>query len=477
MTSHNKENAYKNNNDITPKIQQSMQQLLTDLQLDDTPAGGALVVYHAGECIAQASVGMAQAELAWQTDTLSLNFSTGKGVLATLVHILVSQQLIDYDLPIASYWPAFAANGKSGITLREVMSHQANLFAITTIDADSETLLDWDKMVAKVAAMPIAKPDNSLLDDASYVSAYSALVYGWILGGLIEVVTDMSLAAALRYYLTEPLDIADSCYFGVPANKVDKVAKLVKNFQASEQDSLQQRSKRYKPVLKADSAQTLSTYAELPSYQCWQQQAMSRKLAPVNTKLNATQINRLYFNHGKLNLNNYKAALIPANKQPIDYYSSEVLQAIIPAANGVASAQALATIYAMLANGGEWQGQTLIDSATFAQLSAPQVTGMDAVMPTYMDWRLGYHRLFSICQNGSASSDANSSTDKSINAVEQGFGHMGYNGSVAWCEPVRQLSFAFVHNFDVTMLNDIRQFALTEALLEIFDKEGLAQLT
>jgi hypothetical protein len=48
---------------------------------------------------------------------------------------------------------------------------------------------------------------------------------------------------------------------------------------------------------------------------------------------------------------------------------------------------------------------------------------------------------------------------------------MGYNGSVAWCDPTRQLSFAFIHNFDVTMLNDVRQFALTEAVLGLVDAE------
>lgn len=83
-------------------IQRRLQQLLTDLQLDDAPAGGALVVYQAGKCIAQASVGLACADLSWNTDTLSLNFSTGKGILATLVHVLVSQKkwIMTYRLPI-----------------------------------------------------------------------------------------------------------------------------------------------------------------------------------------------------------------------------------------------------------------------------------------------------------------------------------------------------------------------------------------
>ena len=438
---------------INSPLQQYLQQLLGDLQLDDAPAGGALVVYQSGQCIAQASIGMAQAQMPWQPDTLALNFSTGKGVLATLAHVLVSQQLLDYDLPIAHYWPAFAANGKADITLRVVMSHQANLFAINAIDVDNATLLDWNKMVVRVAAMPITTPDNY----SAYDSAYSALVYGWVLGGLIEVVSEMTLAEALRHYLTEPLGIADSCYFGVPTEQVNHVAKLVKDFDTTDKGSSQLGSKRHKPTLKADSIATIETYQKLASYRCWQQLVANHESTSANTPLNTTQINRLYFDHSSINANNYRAALVPASKLPIDYYDKQVQQAIIPAANGVVSAQALAVIYAMLANGGIWQGKTLIDSKTFSQLSTTQVTGQDAVMPAQMRWRLGYHRLFSICQNN----------------IEQGFGHMGYNGSVAWCDPTRQLSFAFIHNFDVTMLNDIRQFALTEALLAMLDQEKL----
>ncbi|MGO3082037.1 MAG: serine hydrolase, partial [Psychrobacter celer] len=54
---------------INTTLQQRLQQLLTSLQLDDAPAGGALVVYQAGECIARASVGLARPEMAWQPQT------------------------------------------------------------------------------------------------------------------------------------------------------------------------------------------------------------------------------------------------------------------------------------------------------------------------------------------------------------------------------------------------------------------------
>lgn len=449
---------------IHQPLQQMLEQLMGDLQLDDAPAGGAVVVYQAGRCIAQASVGMAQADISWQADTLSLNFSTGKGIIAALVHVLVSQKQLDYDTPIAHYWPEFGVNGKAKITLRAVLSHQADLFAITSIDADSEALLDWDQMLKKVAAMPVTKPypaaapaqDGSAPNCSAqdYASAYSALIYGWVLGGVIEAATGMPFAHALREYLTEPLGISECCYFGVPDKKVDQVAKLVKDFDTDNHAKAGVR-RRQKPTLKADSAETLETYAHLPSYACWQQHAVDHKLAPNAVRLTGAQINRLYFDHSALNLRNYKAALIPTSRQPIDYYDQKTMQATMPAVNGVASAHALATIYAMLANGGVWKDKTLIDSETFGQLSTPQVSGMDAVMPTQMEWRLGYHRLLNLCQ------------DRAGDSYEQGFGHMGYNGSVAWCDPTRQLSFAFVHNFDVTMLADIRQFALSEAVLSM----------
>ncbi|WP_300313495.1 serine hydrolase [uncultured Psychrobacter sp.] len=453
---------------VNNELQQKLQRLLNDLQLEDAPAGGSVVVYQAGEFVAAASIGQAQSNEQsndkWQADTLALNFSTGKGVLATLAHVLVSEGMLAYDEPIASYWPEFAANGKAKITLRKLMSHQASLFAISAIDVDNATLLDWPRMLEEVAAMPINEIDAA----DQFVSAYSALVYGWILGGLIEKATDMTLAAALGKYLTEPLGIAGSCYFGVPADQVDKVAKLAKDFINTATENRSLPTRRHKPVLKAESEQTLAAYRQLPSYECWQQLADEKKsISPADkkqhvTSLTATKINRLYFDHSAINASNYRAALVPASKQPIDYYDAQTLQAVIPAANGVASAQALATIYAMLANGGVWQGKTLIDAETFAQLSEPQVLGMDAVMPASMNWRLGYHKLFSICQ---------SSDDSVTPSTEQGFGHMGYNGSVAWCEPSRQLSFAFIHNFDVTMLNDIRQFALTEAVIKMIDTQ------
>lgn len=454
----------------------ALQRLLDKLQLGDAPAGGALVVYQDGEW-SEASTGLARADEPWTPDTLSLNYSTGKGVLATLVHVLVSAGVLAYDTPISHYWPDFGANGKQDITLRAVMSHQAGLYNSKSLAAEGLSMLDWDAMLAQVAAMPIAPPvplssaakrqyakahseiqsshDNKRSQEQdnsqnsaqnSYQSVYSALVYGWVVGGVIEFATKQPLADALRRYLTKPLGIEEACYFGVPEAQLYRVARLAKDFAPDNIETL-------------PDQEILSVYQQLKHYECWLKRAEDLGIK-YQGGLNNEQINRLYFDPRLMDLSAYKAALSPPSKTMVDYQSAAVLQACIPAANGVASAKALANIYAMLANGGSWQGKTLIDEATFAELSRVHVTGMDGVMPAVaaldskvkasMNWRLGYHRLPSACHDASGA-----------------FGHMGYNGSIAWCDPSRNQAAAYVHNYDVTMFTDIRHLVVSESVLAL----------
>ncbi|MFB6348066.1 serine hydrolase domain-containing protein [Moraxella sp. ZJ142] len=420
-------------------LQTDFQSVLDSLQLDDAPAGGALAIYHQGKLVVNAAIGQALPNQPWSVQTLSVNFSIGKGVMATLIAVLVSQGLLDYDACVSKYWPEFAQNGKQNITLKQVLSHRAGLFDITSVATDAQALLDWQFMLTHIAAMPIGTPKNQ--ETHHYASAYSALVSGWVLGGLVERVTGMTVNQALNHYLAQPLGVVGELYYGIGSELLDQVAKPVRYFYQSPNDN----TPRHKPVLKPDSQATLQTFANLPVSQLWQ-------AALGDTTANTANINRLYFDTSRMNLANYKNALMPNAKDGLEYHRDAVLMATIPAANGISTANALARIYAMHAAGGSWQGQTLIDADTMAQLRAVQASGFDAVMPADMQWRLGFHRVFS------------------LQDAKQAYGHMGYNGSVAFCDPQRQLAFAFIHNFDTTMLNDIRQFALSELALAKFQQ-------
>lgn len=418
-------------------MQQKFKRVLDELQFDEAPVGGALVIYHQGREVVNVATGQALPNLDWSSKTLSVNFSIGKGVMASLIAVLVSQGMLDYDAPISQYWSQFADNGKADIRLKQVLSHTAGLFDITSITTDAELLLDWDQMLTRIAMMPTTTPKGQ--DEHHYASAYSALVSGWVLGGLVERVTGLTLNAALRQYLAEPLGVVGELYYGIDESLLTSIAKPERYFY----EAPSQATPRRKPVLKPDSEATLHTLMNLPSSSLWQRALGDKGFSTAN-------INRLYFDTSRMNLANYKNALMPNAKDGLEYHRDDVLMAKIPAANGISTANALARLYAMHAANGVYQGRVLISPEVITQMRQIQTHGFDAVMPADMRWRLGFHRVFS------------------LHNTESAYGHMGYNGSVAFCDPMRELSFVFIHNFDTTMLNDVRQFALSEMALDMF---------
>ena len=111
---------------------------------------------------------------AWTADTASVVFSCTKGVMSILVARLVQDGLLDYETPVSRYWPEFAAAGKGGVTVAELLSHRAGLSALReriTLDQ----ALDWETVTALLAAQePLWTPGSGY--------AYHALTFGWRAG-------------------------------------------------------------------------------------------------------------------------------------------------------------------------------------------------------------------------------------------------------------------------------------------------------
>ncbi|WP_327141368.1 serine hydrolase domain-containing protein [Nocardia sp. NBC_01327] len=68
--------------------------------------------------------------LVWERDTMAPVWSSTKGMTAFVVASAVSRGLLDYEAPVAKYWPEFAAHGKESITVRQLLDHQAGLAAL-----------------------------------------------------------------------------------------------------------------------------------------------------------------------------------------------------------------------------------------------------------------------------------------------------------------------------------------------------------
>ncbi len=371
--------------------------------------GAALVVYFQGQKVVDIWTGKKSETENWQADTLSLCYSTGKGVLSTLAHILVSAGFLDYDIPAARYWPEFAQQGKAKISLRHMLSHQSGLYDIRNLVADASEMADWQHMLEVIAQ---AKPRFEVATDA----AYQPLTFGWQVGGLLEKATGKTLAELMQHYLIAPLHL-DAAYFGVPKEKLADVARIIVQQKVSK-NTLQNTQPQVKP-------------------------AQLRKASPLDKLLELSGQNP----------QDFQDAMIPKGMKKFSFFSDAGLQACIPAATGVFSADSLARIYAMLANAGAWQGQQLIRPEIFKQLSQIQYTRRDRIMPLPMHWRLGYHRILTLGKSSS------------------GFGHMGFNGSGAWCDPERSLSFAYTHNFATTSITgDYRLWGLTQEALRCADQ-------
>jgi hypothetical protein len=61
-----------------------------------------------------------------------------------------SRGWLDYDELVCRYWPEFAQNGKEKITVRQLLAHQAGLFALDE-PVDKSIVADLDQLAVVLA--------------------------------------------------------------------------------------------------------------------------------------------------------------------------------------------------------------------------------------------------------------------------------------------------------------------------------------
>ena len=86
----------------------------------------------------------------WQQDTMVLLYSATKGLAAMTLAIAHSRGWLDYDALVCAYWPEFAQQGKDRITVRQLLAHQAGLFAIAE-PVDRDLIADLDRLAVVLA--------------------------------------------------------------------------------------------------------------------------------------------------------------------------------------------------------------------------------------------------------------------------------------------------------------------------------------
>ena len=133
----------------------------------------------------------------WNENTLVNTMSISKGVVAMCAHLLADRGLLDYEAPVANYWPEFAQSEKEKITVRQLLSHQASLVFIE--DAKPGDYLDIEAFAAKLAAAPVNWESGTN-------QSYHSMTYGTLISTLVSRIDGRPIAEFIREELTNPLE-------------------------------------------------------------------------------------------------------------------------------------------------------------------------------------------------------------------------------------------------------------------------------
>lgn len=297
--------------------------------------GAALAIRHQGELVVDLWAGVRdeRSRLPWREETPSVIFSCTKGLVSVLAARLVQEGRLDYQAPVAEYWPEFAAAGKQHVRVKDLLAHRSGLSAprdpLTTAE-----IIDWSTVVAKLAGQePLWEPDSGY--------AYHAITHGWLVGEVIRRITGLSVGAYFAEAIAEPLRV--DAWIGLPAGVHSRVAHL----------------------------QVGSTLAQLTAAQ-----------AAARTP-GTTDWNELAMTLG--------GALAPELIGVDEGFNDPLIQsAEIPGAGGIATARALATIWSATVvetAGVRLLGSDVLDTATVVQSEGAPVWDVPGPWPR---WGMGF---------------------------------------------------------------------------------------
>ena len=331
--------------------------------------GASVCVTVEGETVVDLWGGFADEDrtLLWERDSLVNVFSTTKGMTALCALRLVEQGILDLDAPVARYWPEFAAAGKEDLPVRFLLSHRAGLAAVGPA-LPAGSLYDWSRMTAALANQaPWWVPGQE--------HGYHAVTFGFLVGELVRRLTGRSLGTYFREELAQPLGL--DFHIGLPEELDRRVSPLVQG-----------------PVHDSDGPDLFQAILAQP-------EGLLAK-AFVNPPLDIMDANTRA----------WRAAEIPA-------------------ANGHATAAALARIYTALALGGDLEGVHVLSPEVIELARTEQSLGPDRILPVVSRFGLGFQMP---------------PPTEPLGPNSEVFGHSGMGGSYGQADPENRMGFGYTMN-------------------------------
>jgi CubicO group peptidase (beta-lactamase class C family) len=361
---------------------------------DDVGAGCSVVLD--GNWVVDLWGGLADARTgrAWDRDTPAVIFSCSKGIVALLVYRLVDAGQLEIDAPVARYWPEFAEGGKAAITVRDALAHRAGLAALDA-DLTLEDIVAWTPVIRAIERqVPSHRPADG--------HWYHAMTVGWIVGEVIRRVSGRTPGQLFAETVATPLDLR--AWIGAPATARADVAWMEPPLPDEDSDAARLAAR----VAAADPA-----------------------------------IDRSGTMGG--------AYAFPADASGVTFNDPRLQAAEIPAANGIASAAALARLYAgcvSSTDGRPLLTAAAVDDAIRVQSEGQQLSGMP---DDGARWGTGFQLA---------------SPPSQPMLGPRSFGHAGAGGQLAFGDVDHRVGFAWLGN-QMGGYGDARAREVTTALARV----------
>jgi CubicO group peptidase (beta-lactamase class C family) len=269
----------------------------------------------------------------WEEDTMVVVMSTTKGLAAMTLAVANSRGWLDYDAPVARYWPEFAQNGKAAITVRQLLAHEAGLVLLDE-DLTIDKMRDLD-LVAHV----LARQKPAWIPGSGH--GYHAMTVGMYMQEILRRVDPRrrSLGRFFDQEIAKPLGL--EFYIGLPSEIPES------------------RLAKFKPLSPLRAILAIR----------------SAPLLLIKKVLNPWSLLR-------------KSLAIPSDA---DFNERRCLEVELPAGNGVGTARAIARAYSVFAEGGD---ELRISEATLQKITAPPrtLTTPDKVIGVPASISLGFMR-------------------------------------------------------------------------------------
>lgn len=284
--------------------------------------GGACCIYRHGKKVVDLWGGVRDSRTGepWRSDTMVAVHSTTKGPAAMALALAHSRGWLDYDERICTYWPEFAQSGKERITVRQLLSHQAGLFAFDE-KVDREVVADLDRLAGVMERQrPIWEPGER--------QAYHAITLGFYQSELLRRIdpSHRSLGRFFAEEIAQPLEL--DFFIGLPESIPDARIAPLEPPRAREQ-------------LRAFRLVLMFTFAAM------------RKRSVLHRALMVNPGTRFYMNAEHQVVRNLE----------------------VPSGGGVGNARALARAYGVFASGGQELGLRAETLAALAEPATPSRHG------------------------------------------------------------------------------------------------------